>query len=171
MADIKTNQGVKIYTTLNLKSSAVNLSNSEEVPTDPDLYDQFVIGGILHFYTSVDGSEPFWMPIQSLKSSYVHRQVEASSVWTINHDLGTEDILVQIYDSENNIVYAKPIIMSIDQIQIEFTEDTLGKAVVLGNSNKFSGFSANAESLTSDTVTFGENEPDDTNSGSIYFQV
>lgn len=163
--------GIKIYTKLDLQNSAVNLSQYSTVPTNPKIGDMVVIAGVVHFYTSIDGSEPFWMPIAQSRSSYKHVQQIPSTTWLCTHNLSTTDILCQVYDDAGDIVYATPTFLSVDQIQIQFTEPTAGYAVIFGTSSKFAGFSPNAESLTSDTVTYGTTEPGDLSTGSIYFQV
>lgn len=165
------NANVKVFSDIDMRGGGVNLSATDTVPDTPKVGGMYVISGVIHFYTSVDGSDPFMMPIASKRSSYIHTQVEAATEWNITHDLGTTDILVQIYDDSNNMVYATPIFLNIDEIKIEFTEGIAGRAIVFGVSSKFSGFRPNAESLTSDTVVFGEGEPGDFSDGSIYFQV
>jgi len=162
---------VKCYTNLEMKSGNVNLSNFSEVPENPKVGNMCTIGGVIHFYTSIDGSDPFWMPISSQRHTYKHVQADPATEWTVNHDLNTEDIQVTCYDDDNNLMYAKPVFLNTDSLKIIFSEAVAGKAMVIGGSSKFSGFSPNAESLTSDTVTYGEGEPGDLDSGSIYFQV
>lgn len=162
---------VKIYADVDLQTASVNLADSTIVPENPRPGNMCTINGVIHFYTSIEGSDPFWMPIAQSKSSHVHTQVEPNDTWTISHNLGTNDLLVQVYDDANDLVYAKPIFLNVDQIQIKFTEPTAGRAIVFGVSAKFAGFNPDAESLTSDTVVYGTTVPGEFDSGSIYFQV
>ena len=162
---------VKIYSDIDMQSGNVNLAQNDEVPSDPRVGNMCTIAGIIHFFTSVDGSDPFWMPIMHSKSTYIHKQSDPATVWTCTHDLSTDDLLVQVYDADGGLIYAKPIFTSLDELEIRFSEPTDGKAILFGASSKFAGFSPNAESLTSDTVTFGEGTPGEFDSSSIYFSV
>lgn len=60
---------------------------------------------------------------------YVHQQPTASTLWTIVHNLGTDKIVTQVFDSINEQVFPNNInILDVNTIQIDFGSPQDGRA-------------------------------------------
>lgn len=60
---------------------------------------------------------------------YVHFQSIASTIWTINHNLGTDKVIVGIIDPTNEQVFPNGItILDVNTIQIDFSAPQAGRA-------------------------------------------
>ena len=66
-------------------------------------------------------------------TKFTHTQVSITSPWVINHDLGTEDIIVMIWDASNEAIIPNTIeIVDIDNINVTFSPAQSGRAVIIG---------------------------------------
>jgi len=66
-------------------------------------------------------------------SKFTHTQVSITSPWSVNHNLGTQDVSVMIWDASNEAIIPNTIeIVDIDNITITFSPAQSGRAVVIG---------------------------------------
>jgi len=73
-----------------------------------------------------------WIVVSSGLSS-VFTQAVASSSWSINHILGTSNVVVEIYDNSNNVIIPDDIdVVDADNITVSFGTAVTGKAVIIG---------------------------------------
>jgi len=65
---------------------------------------------------------------------YTHTQSSGSVTWTVVHNLGTNDVIVQIFDApQGNVVIPNNIdIVDTNTVSVTFTAAQTGKAVVIG---------------------------------------
>jgi hypothetical protein len=75
-----------------------------------------------------------WYPmLRSASDAYIHTQGEANLVWTVTHNLGTNNIWYQIKDSNGAIVSPNKFeTLSANQFRITFTEAIVGTVIVVG---------------------------------------
>lgn len=63
---------------------------------------------------------------------YVHSQPSASTLWTINHGLGTDKVVAQVYDSVDDQVFPNNItILDSNNVQIDYLVAQAGRAHLL----------------------------------------
>ena len=63
---------------------------------------------------------------------YDHIQSIISDIWTINHNFSNSDILCQVYDTDNQLIFPDNIrVIDGNNIEIEFTSPQLGHAHIV----------------------------------------
>lgn len=72
-------------------------------------------------------------PTQSSVDRYVHTQVVPALVWTVAHNLNTEDLNITLWNAAKEVIGAQSIVPSDpDTLVITFNTPVAGKAIVLG---------------------------------------
>lgn len=65
-------------------------------------------------------------------TTYKHSQTTAATTWTINHNLNSEAVMVQVYNGDNKMVVPDEIeITSANQVVVTFSPEVTGKAVII----------------------------------------
>lgn len=87
-------------------------------------------------YIAIDNT-PTWVQLTNVTDYFVHTQTPASASWTVTHNLNTLNVIVQIFDSSNNVILPDTIVAtSANVVTVTFNTAVEGKAVVLtGDSN------------------------------------
>lgn len=66
-------------------------------------------------------------------TKFTHTQVSITSPWSVNHNLGTEDVIVMIWDASNEAIIPNTIeIVDVNNITITFSPAQSGRAVIIG---------------------------------------
>lgn len=154
--------GLEFYDT----STVTPITSFLDLTDSPDSYVGFAASGVrvnssangLEFYPTSDGA--------SGEPNYLHTQSVASATWTINHNLGTTDIVAQVFsnDSPRKVINPQEIeITSVNTVTVTFPVSVAGYAVI--NSSGVSG-SDSAGSIIFDNVknygAVGDGVSDDT---------
>lgn len=64
--------------------------------------------------------------------SHIHQQTTPSTIWTISHNFGTEDIIFTCWDDSNkHVVPADMSIIDLDTIQLVFPTPVSGRAILI----------------------------------------
>lgn len=122
---------MKVLSNLEHLTSYSKLHVFSQFPTSPEegmlvLRDD----GLLYIYTTVEAT-PTWRPLNVQTKSYVHTQESASTSWSINHNLDSQDIIYFIYDgSSDRHEPATQTFNDVDNMTVTFTEAISGKAVI-----------------------------------------
>lgn len=75
---------------------------------------------------------PVWFPITNEGNQVVYEQQQAEKVWEVKHDLGSEAVLVQCFDSESIPVIPDSIeIVDGNNVRVTFSDEIVGRAYVL----------------------------------------
>lgn len=87
----------------------------------------------LYAYITVGGLQTWYPLVRDLAASYIHTQGGPNSVWTVNHNLGVEDIWYQVQDGTGNVI-SPASIQKIDNntFLVNFTEPTTGTVLAVG---------------------------------------
>lgn len=87
----------------------------------------------LYFCVEINSSGiPIWVPLTKQITAYEHIQNTNSTVWTVNHNLNTQNISVTVFDSSNRVVIPDEIeVVSDNQVVISVTKAATGKASVI----------------------------------------
>ena len=102
------------------------------LPGAPVLGETAFKDGILYIWADVAGLTT-WMPLNSPQSTYVHSQGVASVNWFIMHGLGTDEVIIAVYDEDNNVVDALVTNVQVNGVwhsEVAFTSAVVGHAVV-----------------------------------------
>jgi hypothetical protein len=160
---------VKIFSNTKMVNSTFSFESFTEAPTSPTLGQTCIINGILSVFTLVNGVS-FWLPLGARRSFYKHTQATPSAIWEVDHNLGSYDILVGIYDDNNVLIYADYYFLSPDKIQVRLNEEKMGRCIIFGDSNTLAGFNT-PDILNQDTVSYGTEEPSNNVGTTLYFQL
>ena len=106
------------------------LDSLADFPANPSIGTMVLKGDAIYAYIKLGGMET-WYPFANRTNSYVHTQGAANTTWSINHNLGTTDVWVQIKDNDGKIVNATVTVVDADNITITFTSAIIGTAVVV----------------------------------------
>jgi hypothetical protein len=91
---------------------------------------------ILYICIAISTGTPVWVPLTNEIDSYEHVQSSTSGQWTIYHGLNTTLPSVQVYGSDNRVVYPDDIeVVSNNIVKVYFTNASTGRAVVLTGGN------------------------------------
>lgn len=122
---------INLYSNLNiLKASHVRFgSDGNSFPENPQLGQFSVVNGALYYYTQIKGIST-WYPLTTPRNSYVHVQGIESTTWTINHNLGSVDILYFVYDQNDVYTISNVEAISSNQLILSFSEAIRGKVVI-----------------------------------------
>lgn len=67
-----------------------------------------------------------------LAGKFKHTQSAAATTWTVNHNLGSEDVIVQVYNASNKLFVPDEVeITSANQVVITCSPEVAGKAIIL----------------------------------------
>ena len=121
---------MNIFTSLMMKSSALVLNDDQNFPMNPSIGQFCFLDGVLYIYATID-SITSWVPLTNKTLYYVHVQAIPAISWSVNHGLGSQDLIYMVYDS-NAVIQLTAEIQFIDEnnITLDFTEVTAGKAVI-----------------------------------------
>lgn len=65
-------------------------------------------------------------------AGYQHTQAVGSTIWTIDHNLNTDKISVQVFDSSNKVIDVNEIEkVTVNQIKVYFLESQTGTASIV----------------------------------------
>lgn len=89
-------------------------------------------GNKLYMCIALNGAAPIWMPITNTVNTHIHDQEVASASWTITHNLGYTNLIVQVYD-ENNIMILPDAVDRIDanNLSITLNASIIGRAIMI----------------------------------------
>lgn len=160
---------MKILTNIAMNNAKMKLHFYDEPPLNPEIGDLCLIAGVVSIYTLLDGVQS-WLPLGIKRSFYKHIQTSPSDRWEVDHNLGSYDCMVGVYDDANKLIICDYTFLSPDKIIIELTEPKSGRCVIFGDSNKFAGFNT-PDGLNQETVSYGTTEPDPTTDTTLYFQI
>lgn len=103
----------------------------DDYPTDPKVGTWAVIHQNLMMCSQV-GDLPVWIPLSPMKDTKVFEQETPANRWVVDHELGSENVIIQCFDSANNVIQPNSI-SPIDSMSTEVVlpEAMTGKVVVM----------------------------------------
>ena len=163
---------MKIFSNTEHVSGTTLKITESTIPTDPTEGMIHPIGGVPHYYGSQDGEPAIWVPLGQKRSNKVVTFPSASDEWIAQHNLGTLNLIIGVYDSNNEkIVPQRETIINADTVKLTFSTPVAGKVVVFGASEKYAGFEPSVNGLNEETVSVGTGEPSETTTSTLYVQV
>ena len=64
-------------------------------------------------------------------SKYVHIQSSAVTIWTINHNMNSNDILINVWDDNGFLLISDVSIITPNQVSINFVNPQSGRAIII----------------------------------------
>lgn len=129
---------MKFYGDANMLQNQVQhmaLQQEDYFPSTPVLGQICFVQKIVYICVQITGGIPIWVPLTREVELYIHSQNPGAAVWNINHDLNTQFVLVQVYDSSNkNIIPNEIEIIDANNVKVTFSNAQIGRAVVLSGS-------------------------------------
>lgn len=120
------------------------------------------VEGVLYIYSTID-STGSWRPLTRPIQHYKHTQASASTSWTINHNLHTQDLIYVCYDENADVnMPSGTTYVDDDNITVSFVEAISGYAMVFAMTEGVGG------ALTTDFATYTEQVNDHGQVGTNY---
>jgi len=126
-------------------------TNNTTFPASPVNGQTVLVNGVLWCYSTIEGSAA-WNPLTNQKNSYVHTQAVASFQWTVVHNLGNENLVYGVYDSDGNLTIANIHFINNSSFTLNFTSATAGRVVVFADAQRHAQ-SLSATAFTADSVS------------------
>lgn len=90
-----------------------------------------VIDGRLLFAIAY-GQSVLWVPLLQERNTYIHQQDVAGAVWTVPHGMNSAKVIVQVYNSDNQLVVPDSVEgIDADTVEITFSQAVTGHAIVM----------------------------------------
>lgn len=113
-----------------LQNAVLQLAQS--FPTTPKVGQIAFVNKIVYICVQDVPAPAVWIPLTREITVYTHDQSVSSDTWTVNHNLNTTSINVQVYGSNNKLLIPDEVeILNPNQISITFSDSIQGKAVVV----------------------------------------
>lgn len=129
---------MKYYGNIQLNQNELQqavLETKLEWPVSPKVGEIAFVNSVVYICIQITGGVPVWIPLTNTVSIYVHIQDVAAATWTINHDLNTAFVLVQVFDGNNQMVIPNNItVNNASSVTVDFTSAAAGRAVLVTGS-------------------------------------
>jgi hypothetical protein len=127
------NPSISVLSDLKVAGALVFDKGEIDFPLNPKPGTLILKGQDIYGYVLVKGMLTWYPMLRSASDAYIHTQGEANLVWTVTHNLGTNNIWYQIKDSNGAIVSPNKFeTLSANQFRITFTEAIVGTVIVVG---------------------------------------
>jgi len=74
-----------------------------------------------------------WIPLTESINTFVHDQTSAATAWTVTHNLGINNPVVQIYDSNHELIIPNDVSISTNlELVVTLNSAISGRAIVMG---------------------------------------
>lgn len=102
-----------------------------DFPQNPKVGTWAVIHGSVMACMEI-ASSPVWLPLTQARNTHIHKQDTASATWNLHHKLGSENVLVQCFDENNNVIIPSEIrTVDEDVTEVVMPDIISGKAIVM----------------------------------------
>jgi len=131
---------MNIYTNASIKKGSKLILNNgvTEFPENPVIGEFSFVNGVLYIYSKIRDDASSWYPLTNFAENYVHQQLISSSSWTIQHNLGSQNLAYFVYDNNNEYVLSEIQFIDDNTIKLNFTEEITGRCVIFASTNAFS---------------------------------
>lgn len=145
---------VRNYTNMELHGALNFAKEYSDFPSDAQRNDMALINGVLWVYSMIGGLLT-WFPLNNQKNTYVHTQGAASTLWTINHGMNSQDLVFNVYDTNNKLTFPGELtFVDTNSFTLAFSEAVLGRVVCIFSTELFAP-TVTAQSLVANSAIFG----------------
>ncbi len=126
---------MKFYGHANFQKNQIQnaaLEQTSSFPTAPAVGQICFVNSIVYICIQNSPTPAVWIPLTREITAYTHSQNSAASTWTIQHDLNTTSVNVQVYDGAGRSIFPDEIeTTSADEVVVTFNTAQAGRAVVV----------------------------------------
>lgn len=126
---------MKFYGDANLQTNELQnavIPLDTAFPPSPKVGALSFVDKILYICVDTTNNLPVWVPLTREITQYVHRQNTAATTWTINHNLNSSYVQVQVFDTSNRMIIPDEIeITAINQVVVTVSAAIEGRAVLV----------------------------------------
>jgi len=120
---------------INLKDNEIqNLVFEQETsfPVDATLGSIVFKDNALYMAVALNIADPIWIPLTASIDTYVHEQEATSTTWTVTHNLGEENLILQVYNDANEMVIPDTVTPTdTNEIVVTFSVAIAGRVIVM----------------------------------------
>lgn len=113
---------------------SVSFGQFTDFPPNPRMGSAALVNRILYVYMEMGGVQS-WYPLTQHTSSYIHTQGLPSQTWTVNHNLATTSLWIQVKDHTGNILIVSKQDVNVNTFTLHFTSPVTGTCVVVAPSS------------------------------------
>jgi len=86
----------------------------------------------LYMCVALNVADPIWIPLTATIDTYIHEQSATATTWTITHNLGEENVILQVYDDSNQMIIPDTVTPTdTNEIVMTFNIATAGRAIIM----------------------------------------
>jgi len=86
----------------------------------------------LYMCVALNVADPIWIPLTSSIDTYVHEQTSTATTWTITHNLGEENVILQVYNDSNEMIIPDTVTPTdTNEIVMTFNTAIAGRAIIM----------------------------------------
>lgn len=126
---------MKFYGHANLQKNELQnaaLQQTTGFPTSPVVGQLCFVNSIVYICIQNTPTPAIWIPMTREITAYTHNQPTAASTWTIDHDLNTTSVSVQVYDGAGKSIIPDEIeTATANRVFVSFGTTQAGRAVVV----------------------------------------
>lgn len=115
---------------LELHGQMVFANSQSELPATASLGTMAFKDGVIYAYMKLGGMET-WYPFANKTNSYIHVQGLAMTTWTVQHNLGTENVWYVVKNDAGQILSVGRTHIDENTFQLNFTSAVKGSVVVV----------------------------------------
>jgi len=123
------------YGNINLKDNEIqNLVFEQETsfPIDATVGSIVFKDSTLYMCVALNVADPIWIPLTASIDTYVHEQEATSTTWTVTHNLGEENLILQVYNDTNEMVIPDTVTPTdTNEIIVTFSTAIAGRVIVM----------------------------------------
>jgi len=120
---------------INLRDNEIqNLVFEQETsfPVDATLGSIVFKDNALYMAVALNVADPIWIPLTASIDTYVHEQEATATTWTITHNLGEENLILQVYNDANEMVIPDTVTPTdTNEIVVTFNTAIAGRVIVM----------------------------------------
>lgn len=158
-----------ILTNLQMKAAAFKMHMSQGFPLNPKDGQLTCVNGALYCYVNIKGYLQ-WLPLTKKRNIFVFNQDVESDSWIINHSLNTTEFIYSIYNFNGMLQLSSATIIDSNTVQIDLTQPTGGKAVLISSIDEYNGFKTVTSCSVNGNISYGT-EDLDTTDNLLYFKL
>lgn len=126
---------MKFYGHADLRQNEVQnmaLHIDTSFPESPVVGQLIFKSSVVYICVDISNNLPIWVPMTREITAYTHTQTNASSTWSITHNLNTVSIHTQVFDANNRIFIPDDIqVIDSNHVVITLSAASTGRAVLL----------------------------------------
>jgi len=162
---------IKVNAELHMKEAGIVNEIFDQLPENPTPGLMVVVDGVPQTYTNIDGEYGWWVMSQKAMY-YTHYQTDSSKQWVVDHNLGTDSLMVHVYNEDNQLIMCNITQVNDNTLYIDLTSATTGRAIIFGASQAYAGYVPESSiPIQNESIAYGTDEPTADEDASLYVVI